>query len=71
MRVNFAAQVLSVTAGNVFNNFGPEEAAGNGKFCLMMDELFDCLNVKNTKEHITKRKPFLKPYESIDDVRFV
>ena len=71
MRVNFAAQVLSVTAGNVLNNFCPEEAAGNGKFCLMMHELFDCLNVKNTKEHITKRKPFLKPYEPIDDVRFV
>ena len=28
-------------------------------------------NVRNTKEHITKRKPFLKPYESIDDIRFV
>ena len=37
MRVNFAAQVLSVRAGNVLNNFGPEEAAGNAKFCLIMD----------------------------------
>ena len=71
MRVNLAAQVLRETVGNVLNNFGPEEAAGTGKFCLMMDKFFDCLNVRNTKEHITKRKPFLKPYESIDDVRFV
>ena len=36
----------------------------------MMDKFFDCLNVRNTKEHITKRKSCLKPYESIDDVRF-
>ena len=70
MRVNLAGQVLSETVGNVLNNFGPEEAAGTGKFCLMMDKFFDCLNVRNTKEHITKRKCFLKPYESIDDVKF-
>ena len=71
MRVNLAAQVLSETVGNVLNDFGPEEAAGTGKFCLMMDKSFDCLKVRNTKEHITKQKPFLKPYESIGDVRFV
>ena len=70
MRVSLAGQVLSETVGNVLNNFGPEEAAGTGKFCLMMDKFFDCLNVRNTKEHITKRKSCLKPYESIDDVRF-
>ena len=46
MRVNLAAQVLRETVGNVLNNFGPEEAAGTGKFCLMMDKFFDCLNVK-------------------------
>ena len=62
MRVSLAGQVLSETVGNVLNNFGPEEAAGIGKFCLMMDKFFDSLNLKNTKEHITKRKPFLKPY---------
>ena len=71
MRVNLATKVLSEKVGNVLNNFGSEEAAGTGTFCLMMDKFFDCLNVRNTKEHITKRKPFLKPYESIDDVRFV
>ena len=42
MRVNLAAQVLSKTVGNVLNNFDPEEAAGTGKFCLMMDKFFDC-----------------------------
>ena len=58
MRVNLAAQVLIETVGNVLNNFGPEEAAGTGKFCLMMDKFFDCLIVRNIKEHITKRKSY-------------
>ena len=70
MRVNLAAQVLSETVGNVLNSFGPEEAEGTEQFCIMMDKLFECLNVRNTKEHIIKRKPILKPYESVDDIRF-
>ena len=52
MRVNLAAQLLSETVGNVLNNFGPEEAEGTGQFCIMIDKFFDCLNVRNTKEHI-------------------
>lgn len=65
-----AAQVLSETVGNVINEFGPPEAAGSAQFCIMMDKFFDCLNVKNTVDHELKRKPFLRPYESIDDIRF-
>ena len=37
---------------------------------MMMHKFFDCLNVRNTKEHILKREPFLKSYESVDDIRF-
>ena len=70
MRVNLAVQVLSETVGNVLNSFGPEETAGTAKFCIMVDKYFDCLNVRNTTEQITKRKPFLKSYYSIDDARF-
>ena len=44
MRVSLAAQFLSETVGNTLNNFGPEQAVGTGKVCLMMDKLFDCLN---------------------------
>ena len=70
MRFRLAAQVLSETVSNVLNQFGPPEAAGTAEFCLMMDKLFDCLNVGNTKEHELKRKPNLRPYESPDDIRF-
>ena len=40
MRANLGAQVLSETVGNVLNNFGPEETAGTGTFCLMMNKFF-------------------------------
>ena len=53
-------QVLSETVGNVFNSFGPEETTGTAKFCIMVDKFFDCLNVRNTTEHSTKRKQLLK-----------
>ena len=36
---------------------------------LKIQPIFDCLNVKNTVEHKLKKKPFLKPHESIDDIR--
>ena len=36
----------------------------------MMDHVFDYLNVKNTMEYKVKQKPLLKPYTSVDDVRF-
>ena len=67
-RVRLAAQVLSETVGSVLNSFGPADAVGTAKFCLMMDTFFDCLNVKNTMKYKVYQKPFLKP--SVDDVRF-
>ena len=49
-RVRVAAQVLSETVESVLNSFGPAHAVGTAKCCLMMDNYFDCLNVKNTME---------------------
>lgn len=70
MRVNLASQVLSETVGYSLKTFGLKEARGTAEFCLMMDKFFDCFNVRNTKEHLHKRKPFLQPYSSPDDKRF-
>ena len=36
----------------------------------MIDKFFDCMNVRNTSEHLLKAKPFLKPCKSTDDERF-
>ena len=59
MRLSLPAQVLSETVGNVLNSFGPEETADTVNFLIIVDKMFDCLNVRNTTEHITKRKPLL------------
>ena len=37
----------------------------------MMDKFFYCLNVRNTFDHRLKKKPFLKPYESLTEERYL
>ena len=70
MRVNLAAQVLSASVASVLKSFGPLEAAGTAKLCKMVDNFFDCLNVRNQLEHERKRKPFLAPYTLMHDERY-
>ena len=70
MRVHLAAQVLSDTVAVCLDKFGPPKASATAKFCSMMDKFFDCLNVRNSAEHVLKRKPFLQPYSDVDDPRF-
>ena len=70
MNVKLAVQVLSSTVAQVLNNFGSKETAATATFCGMMDQFFDCTNVRNTKEGGRKLKPFLQPYSSQDDIRF-
>ena len=71
MRVNLAAQVLSSSVAKVLQAFGPPEAAATSKLCEMVDNFFDCLNVRSLAESQKKRKPFLAPYRSIDDERYI
>ena len=70
MNVRLAAQVLSSSVAKVLFAYGPPEAAGTAKFCSMMDQFFDCTNVRNKREHPLKQKAFLKPYTTTDDIRF-
>lgn len=71
MRVSLAAQILSSTVAAVLKSFGPPDAKGTSKLCEMVDSYFDCLNVRSTTEHQSKRKSFLAPYRSVDDPRFL
>ena len=50
MNVRLAAQILSETVGKILLQYGPPDAAGTAKYCLMMDTFFDCCNVRNSKE---------------------
>jgi len=70
MRVSLAAQVLSDSVSTVLKLYGSPESAATAEFILMVDKFFDCLNVRNTKEHQLKRKSFLQPYSSLTDPRF-
>ena len=70
MRVKYAVQVLSHSVETVIKEFGTKEATETSKYCLYYDLFFECLNVRSIDEHVKKRKPFLKPYSDLDDVRF-
>ena len=71
MRMGLAAQVLSASVAAVLQSFGAQESAATAKLCYMIDSFFDCLNVRSLREHQKKRKPFLAPYRSTDDERYV
>ena len=71
INVHLAAQVLSDSVGNVLLSFCSPDSHGTANFCLAMDKFFDCMNVRNTSEQILKAKPFLKPYKSTDDEKFI
>ena len=70
MNVRLAVQIPSSSVGNILKEFGPPEASGIVEFCILMDKFFDCLNVQNKEEYKIKRKPNLKPYSDVNDVRF-
>lgn len=71
MRVSLAAQVLSSSVASVMREFSPPDTAATSELCQMMDYFFDCLNVRSPYEHERKRKPYLKPYTSVQDERFI
>ena len=67
MRVNLATQVLSSTMSSVLTQFGPPETSATAEYCKMIDQFFNCLNVRSLDEHLRKRKPLLAPFTSIED----
>ena len=71
MTVKFAAQVLSKTMAAVLKQYGGKEVKETAKFCDLIDSFFDCLNVRSPRNiDDRKRKPFLRPYCSVEDERF-
>ena len=54
----------------VLQQYGPPDVQETAKFCEMLDNFFDCLNVRSLTESKKKRKPFLTPYEDVNDIRF-
>ena len=69
IKVKLATQVLSKSVAIALEESGDEEVLGTAKFFRMMNDFFDCTNVRSTTEYVRKRNDFIKPYSSCDDPR--
>lgn len=71
MKVSLATQVMSKTVSLALKRYYTEgEADETAKLCEMINDFFDCLNVRSFHEHERKRNPLLAPYRSNTDPRF-
>ena len=70
MNVKLAAQTLSGTNANILNIYYGPETTQTALCCKHMNNFFNCLNVKSTKEGDYNRNDFLKPYMTENDFRF-
>ncbi|KAK6174161.1 hypothetical protein SNE40_017489 [Patella caerulea] len=70
MKVNLAAQVMSMSVSKIMQEYGGDEASETAKFVSMIDRFFACMNVRSLSESLRKRKPDLMPYTSLEDPRF-
>jgi len=70
MNVSLAARVLSRSMAEVIRNLKWSDCTELGKFCEVMNDLFDMLNGANSYQHIRTRNELFKPYSSLDDDRF-
>ena len=50
MNVKLAAQILSAANANIFHNYYGPETTQTTLYCKHMNDFFNCLNVKSTKE---------------------
>lgn len=67
--VLYFSKVLSTSVANGLDFYGLEDTKETEMFVRMFDKFFDCLNVRNTKASVHRRKPDLRPYRSPDDPR--
>ena len=72
MRVNLAVQILSKSMAEALRRSMPiDEVEETANFCQLMNDFFDCCNVRSVHEHERKQNKLLAPYEKCDDPRFV
>ena len=67
MNVKLAAQVLSSTVSRMLSQYRLPEASGIARFCILMDEFFDIMNIRDIHSHEFQPKPSLMPFTVIDD----
>ena len=55
MKVKLARQVLSRFVAISLEESGNEDVLGTAEFCQMMNDFFDCTNVRSLTEHVRRR----------------
>ena len=58
----------SVADALIFMN---DDTVETEKFVRIMDQFFDCLNVRSISEGVRQLKPNLRPYRNSDDERLM
>ena len=53
---------MNETTAKIPKTFGTTETSETAKYCRMLDEFFDCFDVRSFEKRQKKTKPFLKPY---------
>jgi len=61
---------MSSSVGNIMLQYGTPEMGETARFIMLMDRMFDCMNVRSETEGIRRRKPDLLPYRDENDPRF-
>ena len=62
-------QVLSKSVADAIDLDNKPNLEETKKFILNFNKFFDCMNVRCLKECIYKRKPDVRPYNSVTDSR--
>ena len=56
MKVKLATQVLSRSVAIALEESGKEDITGTAQICRMMNDFFDCTNVRSLTEHLRKKE---------------
>ena len=70
MIIALTYKVLSSTVADALTKDGDDDTTETRLFIRMMDDFFDCLNVRNDTEGIIKKKPMREAYTQSGDERF-
>ena len=68
--VKFAVQVLNETTAKILQTSDITTTSQTTKYCQMLDQFFDWVNVRSLEKYQMKTKPFLKRYINENDEKF-
>ena len=67
----YPLQVMNETVASVLQMVRPDETRETRLFIRMIDQFFNCLNVKSPRQGILQRKDYRLPYKTANDVGYI